>query len=386
MIKKNTVIKKVKRNFPTNTLERSLAVAQKIADERGGKPFKRLLLAEALGYTPSSSNYRVLLSSAYKYGLTEGTEKASDISLTELGAAATQTQDASKRLSALRQAALTPSLFKSFFEDYKDKKLPSAEMLGKILHSEYGVPTERIEDCGRTISENGRFAEIIRDIGGSPHVLFDAPTKEFATAVADDDADASDAHDTQSGTPQTIASAAPPAPSVVRPDSSTSPGHPTQAESQQRESSEVTRPKPIFIGHGKNKIPLQKLQGLLSTFQIPHKVTIDEANLGRPIPQKVKDTMDQCGSAILIFTKDEKLFDESHNEVWRPSENIVHELGAASYAYGDRIVIFKEKGLTFPTNFQSIGYIEFDVDTMEAKTADLLKELIGFGLVRVSPA
>jgi hypothetical protein len=39
----------------------------------------------------------------------------------------------------------------------------------------------------------------------------------------------------------------------------------------------------------------------------------------------------------------------------------------------------------FPTNFQSVGYIEFDVDTLEAKTADLLKELIGFGLVRVMP-
>src|SRR5262249_37072411 len=123
--KKKVPATKVKRNFPTNTLEQSLAVAQKIADERGGKPFKRLLLAEALGYTPSSSTYRVLLSSAYKYGLTEGTEKASDIGLTELGAAATQQQDAGKRLSALRQAALTPSLFKTFFEDYKDKKLPS---------------------------------------------------------------------------------------------------------------------------------------------------------------------------------------------------------------------------------------------------------------------
>lgn len=368
MSKPKILVSKVKRNFPTNNLEQALAVAQKIADERGGRPFKRLLLAEALGYTPSSSNYRVLLSSAFKYGLTEGTEKASDIGLTELGGAATQTQDAAKRLSALRQAALTPSLFKAFFEDYKDKKLPSSEMLGKILHAEYQVPTERIEDCARAISENGRFAEIIRDIGGSPHILFGAPAKEFATGVAEDETDASAV--------QMQAAAPPPAPQPSRGD------QPPEVKG----SAEGTKSKPIFIGHGKNKIPLQKLQNLLSTFQIPHKVTIEEANLGRPIPQKVKDTMDQCGSAILIFTKDGKLFDEKGNEVWRPSENVVHELGASSYAYGDRIVIFKEKGLTFPTNFQSIGYIEFDVDTMESKTADLLKELIGFGLVRVSPA
>jgi Predicted nucleotide-binding protein containing TIR-like domain len=52
----------------------------------------------------------------------------------------------------------------------------------------------------------------------------------------------------------------------------------------------------------------------------------------------------QCGSAILIFTKDERFLGPNGEELWRPSENVVHELGAASFAYGDRIVIFKEKG------------------------------------------
>jgi len=353
-VKKKAPTTKVRRNFPTNTLEQALAVAQKIADERGGRPFKRLLLAEALGLTPSSSNFRVLLSSAYKYGLTEGTEKASDIGLTELGGAATQTDDAGKRIAALRQAAQTPALFKSFFQDYKDKKLPSAEMLGKILHSEYGVPLERTEDCAKTLNANGRFAEVIRDIGGSPHVLFDAPARQFATAVSEDEGDGTEEGEGEA--PQSLGAPATAVPQEPRKIEQT-----PATEAPQTNSSEPTKAKPIFIGHGKNKVPLQKLQSLLSTFQIPHKVTIDEANLGRPIPQKVKDTMDQCGSAILIFTKDEKLFDESGNEVWRPSENVVHELGASSYAYGDRIVVFKEKGLTFPTNFQSIGYIEFEV-------------------------
>ena len=147
----------------------------------------------------------------------------------------------------------------------------------------------------------------------------------------------------------------------------------------------ATAPKPIFVGRGENKSPLQQLQRLLTTFQIPHKIVVDEANLGRPISQKVKETIEDCGSAILIFTRDEQFFDASGNEVWRPSENVVHELGATSLAYGDRIVIFKEKGLHFPTNFQSIGYIEFEANDIQARTADLLKELIGFGLVRVTP-
>lgn len=90
------------RNFPKHTLEAALPLAQKIQDEMGGKPMNRLLLADALGLSPSSSNYRELLSSAYKYGLTDGTEKADTISLTTLGAAATQQAAATARLQALR--------------------------------------------------------------------------------------------------------------------------------------------------------------------------------------------------------------------------------------------------------------------------------------------
>lgn len=53
--------------------------------------------------------------------------------------------------------------------------------------------------------------------------------------------------------------------------------------------------------------------------------------------------------------------------------------------YEDRIVIFKEKGLHFPTNDDSIRAIEFEEDGIEAKTADLLKELIGFNLIAITP-
>jgi predicted nucleotide-binding protein len=115
---------------------------------------------------------------------------------------------------------------------------------------------------------------------------------------------------------------------------------------------------------------------------VPYQVVVDLANLGRPIPDKVRQTMEQCGSAILIFTKDEEFRDADGNELWRrPSENVVYELGAASYAYEDRVVILKEKGITFPTNFSSTGYIEFEENAIEAKAVEILKELIGFGLV-----
>jgi predicted nucleotide-binding protein len=362
-----------RRNFPHHTLEEALALPQKIADEMGGKPFKRLLLSDALGIKPSSTNFRDLLNSSYKYGLTDGTEKANEIGLTQLGEAATQMKAVSQRRDALRKAAFKPEVFKKFYDQYTDRKIPS--MIEKILVSEYSVPAEHASECSRILMENGKFTGIIRDIGGSPHILVDSDLETSETEQEDDHspAEGSASPDDELNEEGRQASSI----------DATSKVKNAETPSERPATSEV--PKAIFIGHGKNKAPLQKLQTLLSSFHIPHKVTIEEANLGRPIPQKVKDTMLQCGSAILIFTCDEKFYDENGNVIWRPSENVVHELGAASFAYGDRIVIFKEKGLHFPTNYQSVGYIEFEVDSIEARTTDLLKELIGFGLVKITP-
>jgi predicted nucleotide-binding protein len=140
----------------------------------------------------------------------------------------------------------------------------------------------------------------------------------------------------------------------------------------------------IFIAHGKNKVPLEQLKGILDQFRIPYRVAVDEPNLGRPIGAKVRQTMDACNCAILIFTADEQSADKNSNPVWRPSQNVVYELGAAGYLYGNRIVVMKEDGVDFPSDFRDIGYISFARDQLAAKSMDIIKELIGFGIVKVS--
>lgn len=362
-----------KRNFPKHNLEDTLVVAQKLQDESGGHPMKRLLLADALGIKPASTNYRDLLSSSFKYGLTDGTEKATEISLSPRGASATQSNNALQRVQALRQAASEPDVFGNFYSRFSERKVPSADMMVKQLVAEFGVPEEHAQECAEMIVQNGRFVGTIRDIGGSPHILLDSEVGGAAQAVEGP-------HEEE--LPGDLSEQ--PEPSNGLEAMATTNGH---MEPDPIPNVEPPKPpKAIFIGHGKKKGPVEKLQKFLTSFQIPHKVVVDEANLARPIPQKVKDTMLQCGSAILIFTRDEKFLDEGGQEVWRPSENVTYELGAASYAYEDRVVIFKEKGIHFPTNFQSIGYIEFEEDSIEAKTTELLRELVGFGLVKVTPA
>ncbi len=73
-------------------------------------------------------------------------------------------------------------------------------------------------------------------------------------------------------------------------------------------------------------------------------------------------------------------------QVWRPSENVVYELGAASKLWERRIIILREEGVNFPSDFKDLGYITFDGDDIATKALDLLRELDQLGLVRVQAA
>ncbi|HUW81987.1 MAG TPA: TIR domain-containing protein [Phycisphaerae bacterium] len=182
-----------------------------------------------------------------------------------------------------------------------------------------------------------------------------------------------------------MGAASSPEPTTPRKEEGASPDEETPAaQAPINGSRRSPRGEGIFVAHGKNKKPLEQLKKILEQFKIPYKVAIDEPNLGRPISSKVREIMESCNCAILIFTADEEFRDKNGNTIWRPSENVVYELGATGYLYDNRIVIMKEEDVTFPGNFRDIGYISFDKDQLEARALDIIKELIGFGIVKVS--
>jgi predicted nucleotide-binding protein len=349
-----------KRTFPRDSLQRSLVIAEKIRDEKAGQPIKRVLLANALGMSPESTNFKYLLSSSSQYGLTKGTEKAPEISITDLGRDAINQTDAEKRTKALRKAARTPASFGQFYTNFDQHLVPTT--LAATMESDYGVSAGRGAEAVGLVLENGRFVGIIKTMSGKDRVILDSDDLISSTehpsigAIEEESSGYDEIDDDVNG---------------QLPDS---------------EPKKPTTSKPIFVGHGKNKKPLEEVKKVLDGLKIPYKVAISEPNLGRPIPDKVKAVMDECGSAILIFTKDELLYDKDQNEVWRPSENVVYELGASSFAYENRIVIFKEDGINFPANFGSVGRIDFsETQSIASRTLDLVQELVGFNLVKIIP-
>ncbi len=154
-----------RRNFPVHTLEDALPVARAIQDKNAGKPIKPFLLAEALGISAGSSNFREITSSAYKYGLTQGIWSAGSISLTPVGIAATKPTDKLQETKALQEAVLNIDPFKRVYEYYLDNKLPVADTYFKNkIESDFGIPKTLLDDFLKLLIANGRFYRHIEGV------------------------------------------------------------------------------------------------------------------------------------------------------------------------------------------------------------------------------
>ena len=347
------------RPYPMDSLEHALVIPQAIYSDNAGRPMDRISLAEAVGRTPGSSALRSLITSSAKYGLTDGNYNDMEIRLTTLGESIIGATSAVEGQGSLIEAALRPDVFRKFYENIDGKRLPDDKYAENLLRRELNIPSEIAPECFSIIKRNGELVGIIRTVKGSFYVSLTAarPTRKE---------------------PQIEAEPREPDDEEDLPLDSPLPLVPSQ------EGSRASVERKIFVGHGKNKKPVEQLVKVLEQFKIPYAIAVDEPNIGRPISLKVAEIMNSCSAGILIFTCDEELTDNEGNIIWRPSENVVYELGAASMLYGEKIVIFKEDQVTFPTNFKDIGHIGFEKDKLDAKGIDLIKELIAFDLVKVT--
>ncbi len=139
--------------------------------------------------------------------------------------------------------------------------------------------------------------------------------------------------------------------------------------------------KKVFVSHGRTKGPLAEVEEMLTIMGLEPKVAIREPNLARPVSDKVRTAMKDCSAAVFIFTPDETLTDDQGKRVYKPSENVLHELGAASVLYDDKVVILKEKSIGLPSNISGLAHIPFDGENVKATFMDLYKELKAFGLL-----
>lgn len=346
-------------DVPGISLEQAMRVATVIADQYGKAATRPLDVAAGLDMSPTSGPFRQLCGASVGYGLTDGGPNAAIISLTDLGRRIVAPLVEGDDLAARREAVLIPTVVRGFLQKYDGSPLPTEKIGSNVLET-LGVPAERTQVVFDLILQNAENVGYLKrikdksyvDLGGvepSSTVSSPSPSRDLEESEAAEDSDNEAA--------------------LPRP--------------PKDQASSGPRPNAIFLGHGSNRKPLEQLIKILDEYGIPHKEAIAEPNAARPIPTKVAETMRQCGAAILIFTGDTKLFDDAGTEIRRPSENVVHELGAASVLYDNRIVIFKEADVSLASNFSSIGYIEFEKDKLSDKGVELFRELVNFKIVSI---
>lgn len=349
----------------------ALQVAEAITEKNASRPMNRLLLADAMGYSPSSSAFRERVAASAKYGLTEGNYSSETISLTPTGIAVTRPRNEVERIDASREALRSIPLFNDLIEHFANAKLPEPEFLKNTLErGPFNVDPAWSASVAEAFTEDATEVGYLRNIGGSNHIVLDAsgttPTNEEQLN------EIGGAPNDQDG-PDPVASPSTAAPVAV-------------SQEPQGDTTAQTVPMQLFVAHGPNRKPLEQLKGILNSWKIPFLVAIDEANAGRPISEKVADTMRQCSAGIFIFTADEQFRSETGETVFRPSPNVVYELGAASLLYGRKIVILKEAGVSFASDFSDLGWIEFDKDSLDARAMELLREMIALDAVRIVSA
>jgi hypothetical protein len=178
-----------RRPFPTLSFGEALFLANAIQEHGSGQPIRRLTLFEALDRSPDSGPTRKLITSSAQYGLTNGGYSAETLSLTPLGATASDPNAApGTKLAARAELAIAGvASFKAIYEQYKGSRVPAIEVLRDAARTAE-IPEDEVAECVETFLANARELGLIRNIGGSEHLISIEQAVEEASAESDQSA------------------------------------------------------------------------------------------------------------------------------------------------------------------------------------------------------
>jgi hypothetical protein len=149
----------------------SLRIAIAIKENGSGNPYDRLDLAKALSTKPSTQEFRSLVTSSGKFGLTQGSYVAKKIGLTPLGRAIVYPESVEEKNKSLREAFFKIPFYKKFFEAYDNNRLPSWEFLEGTLSRTYSIPAEETKECHKLVIKNAKELGILEDLGGGSQYI-----------------------------------------------------------------------------------------------------------------------------------------------------------------------------------------------------------------------
>jgi len=284
-------------NFPKNSIQDTLKIPKVIWEQNAGQPMTLLDLATKTGYSVMSSTFGELIRSSARYGLTDGSwsqTASKTISLTILGTSIIAPKQDDDVNVSIRQALENPRVFSKFLSSVNGKIIPPDDIFKNTLRRVHNVAESDLDICYKVIMKNITELGISEVNNNKTYLMLERLGSNKLSLVQSTQEETPTEELTQDETP-----------------------------TQKPETKEIT--KQIFVAHGKNKRPLEQLEKILNKFKVNYKIAIDEPHEGRPISVKVADLMKNSTSGIFIFTADEKTIDQEGKEIWRPSQNVVHQ-------------------------------------------------------------
>lgn len=351
--------------YPKFSLFDSLKLAESIRDNHAGQPYNRIDLAASLNMSPESSTLRTLITSSNKYGLTDGSYAVERIALTELGRSIVSPTSDEERSSALIKALYNIELYKSFFTQFQNHRLPRKDLLLNTLEREFQIPRSDTEQCYELLVKNARELNLLKDVSGTVYVRFDQPTlpkppseveESGGGGVALTEAEQLAQEDTTQ-TPSTVAS--------------------TRNEPPSNQEAATTHKPRVFISHSKNVKILNQIKSNLEFGGFSYEVAIETETTAIPIPEKIFGIMRKCNCAIINVSADEQ--EKRSDGSYGVNANVLVEVGAAFLGYNQRVILLVDKRVSLPSNLQGLNRCDYQGDELDSSTVPKLqKSLLQF--------
>jgi hypothetical protein len=328
------------RDYPKNSLMDALRLAQSIKTNNAGKPYDLLDLAKSLDASPASSGFRSLITSSARYGLTSGSYSAKQIAITPLSLSIVSPQTPQERGDGLKKALFNIELFRKFFTDFENNKLPEMKYLINTLNRTYGIPTEDCEDCYKMLVKNAEELKILDEFNGTKWIHLSKLSKAEVTISE----------------PQPLSLGEEVLP-VIGEEGAPPPIPPTPPK--------VTKPI-VFISHSKNATIVDQLKTILEFGEFNYRIAEETETTAIPIPEKVFGLMRQCNCAIINVSADEQ--EKREDGTYGVNPNVLTEIGGAFLQYNQKVILLVDKRVQLPSNLQGLYRCEYEGDELSFST------------------
>lgn len=342
-------------DVPAYSLNDALRVARTLTNSYAKAPTKPLMVAKAMGVTPTSGGFRMITAASVAYEITEGgAQSAATIALTPLGRRIVAPTDEGDDLLAIKEAIMKPRVINEFLNKYNNNKLPAKNIALNVLE-EMGVPSDVTERAYDMIIENAEFAGVLEDVSGAKYVNLESVTVSKPLAELSDVPSESPSGDDLAH----LFSGAPAAEDTTTP---------TPVLNT------ITTNKRVFISHGKNRDIVAQLREVLGFGGFEPVVSVDKESTATPVPDKVMDDMRSCGAGIVNVGTDQTIVDSEGKEHKFLNQNVLIEIGAALALYKRNFILLVENGVELPSNLQGLYEVRYTGKTLDYDaTMKLLK-------------